>query len=239
MKSYIVTCSSSFRDAVQTLATKKGVTASDLVTAVLVLNDHLGPDSVPDPGDAGRDDRDIIELKSGPRAGRYLRRKPRLQLRLSEGLSDSYIRRALALLIALDAGERALEEPDRPTNDRTEPVLSPLSAGSSSSDRQSEESLDRAEIDNARQHAEEMRALVSLMTFDPLPDGVNTVVDARYVLGLPPGMRLTRRIVKARFRMLSQIYHPDKETGDTTRMAQLIDAFRLMESHIRQREAAE
>lgn len=224
MKSYIVTCSSSFRDAVQSLAVKKAVTVSDLVTAVLVLNEHLDPNSVPDPGDAGSDDRDVIALKSGARAGRYLRRKPRLQLRLADGLSDSYIRRALAWLLALDAGERALAEPE--PNATTEP------------DHDPEVGYDRAEIAFARQHAEEMRALVSLMTFDPLPDGVNTVVDARYVLGLPPGMQLTRRIVKARFRMLSQIYHPDKETGDTVRMAQLIDASRLMEAHLRQREAA-
>jgi len=52
-------------------------------------------------------------------------------------------------------------------------------------------------------------------------------------------MRLNRRIVKARFRMLSQIYHPDKETGDTLRMTQLIDASRLMEGDLRRREAAE
>ena len=245
MKSYIVTCSSAFRDAVQSLAAKKGVTVSDLVTAVHVLNDHLGPQSVPDPGDAGPDDRDVIKLKSGPRSGRCLRRKPRLQLRLADGLSDSYIRRSLALLIALDAGERALAEPEGPENPsiETQPAASikPEMPETPSTSAQStgQSTGDRTEIDTAREHAEEMRALVSLMTFDPLPDGVNTVIDARYVLGLPPGMRLTRRIVKARFRMLSQIYHPDKETGDTVRMAQLIDASRLMEAHLRQREAAE
>ncbi|WP_366653947.1 J domain-containing protein [Fodinicurvata sp. EGI_FJ10296] len=229
MKSYIVTCSAGFRDAVLALAVRKAVTASDLVTAVLVLHEHLDPDSVPDPGDAGPDDRDVILLKSGPRAGRVLRRKPRLQLRLKDGLSDVYIRRALALLLALDAGERALSESD--------------STGSADNDDTTDPVRDRArgrsEIDDAREHAEEMRALVSLMTFDPLPDGVRTVSDARYVLGLPPGMRLNRRIVKARFRMLSQIYHPDKETGDTLRMTQLIDASRLMEGDLRRREAAE
>ena len=218
MKSYIITCPTQFRDRVLTLARQKSVSVSDLALAALTFGSEIDLSNISDPGDASADDRETVVLQSGPRKGRTLRRKPRLQLRLPPGYTQSHIRRCLALHIEIANGDRGLApEPELPPPGPDPAVIDAL----------------RTELDQARERAAEMRTVVSMMAFEPLPDGVRTVEEARYVLGLPPTLDLTRTIVKARFRLLSQIYHPDKETGDTARMAQLIEASRFLEARLK------
>lgn len=216
MKSYVVACSSDFRDRVLALAERKGVAVSDLVSGLISLLHPHDIERFSDPGDAPSGDRDEVLLQSGPRAGRILKRKPRLQLRLPDGLEDGAIRRVLAMALALDEGRLVL----RPTDPNTALVA-----------LEEKKALETA-LTQAHEASEELRALVGILAFETLPDGVASISDARYILGFPPQAPLTRQTLKARFRMLSQIYHPDKPTGHTYRMSQLIEATRFLEQRL-------
>ena len=54
---------------------------------------------------ANQDDRETVILKSGTAKGRPWRRKPRLQVRMAPGFEVEFMRRALAIALALDQGE--------------------------------------------------------------------------------------------------------------------------------------
>ena len=71
------------------------------------------------------------------------------------------------------------------------------------------------------------------LAFTPLPNGVRTLRDALYVLGLPDRSGLTMAALNQRFRQLAPIYHQD--TGlvpCADRMVQLIDARDLLARHL-------
>lgn len=233
MQSYVVSCSGPFQAKVTELAERLGVTASDLAISVMTLIQRDEIERFPDPGDAPDGDREVVVLRSGPRAGRSLRRKPRLQLRLRPGLAPAHIRRCLGLALAIHAGEEAVsvggpaptaqimpEPPPAPPPPQPDPELR---------DRLSQL---EGQLVRARDAEAELRAIINLLAFDLLPNGVRNQKDARYVLGLPPDGRLDRRHVKARFRQLSQVFHPDKTTGDTDRMGQILDASRFLENRL-------
>lgn len=195
MRSYVVPCSSGFRDAVAELARRRRTTVSGLAREAICLGRDRA-ERLADPGDADRGDREEILLRGGSRQGRTMRRKPRLQLRLPDGLSPPAIRRLLALRLAM-------EERD------------PMAA------------LEEALVE-ARAEAADLRRDRAVLAFDLLPGGVGTVPDALYVLGFPPSARPDRPALKARFRALSLIYHPDRPAGDAARMAQLNEAMALL-----------
>ncbi len=234
MRSYVVPCSSLFRNAISDIADTRGLTVSDLAMGILTLTDRKDLERFPDPGDAPVGDRDEILLKSGPRSGRVLKRKPRLQLRLPDGYDIPTIRRGLAMVLAMEDGTvRVSFRSPAASHDpphRAEPDTSAQDAlkRERHHHRQELEAIKRTSA-KAQEEREEMRALVNILAFDLLPTGISTVADARYVLGFPPSAALTKQTVKARFRLLSQIYHPDKTTGDTARMGQLIEASRFLE----------
>ena len=81
-KSYVIPCSSAFRDAVQALAHARGVNAGDIARSVLLTLPAGAIADFPDPGGPGLNDRETVVLKSGAQAGKPWRRKPRLQVRL-------------------------------------------------------------------------------------------------------------------------------------------------------------
>ena len=62
--------------------------------------------------------------------------------------------------------------------------------------------------------------------------GIETYADALYALGFHPHARPTQDDIKARFRMLAQIYHPDAMLGDTDRMSQLNDAIAFLRQRV-------
>lgn len=196
MKSYVVPCSSGFRDAVADLARRRRTTPSGLAREAICLGRDRA-ERMADPGDAERGDREEVRLRRGPRQGRTMRRKPRLQLRLPDGLSPPSIRRLLALRLSIE---------DR----------DPIAA------------LEEALVE-ARAEAADLRRDRTVLAFDLLPDGVATAPDALYVLGFPPSPRPGRATLKARFRALSLIYHPDRPGGDAARMAQLNEAMALLD----------
>jgi len=73
-----------------------------------------------------------------------------------------------------------------------------------------------------------LKSMLSVLAFEPLPSGVVTVADALHVLGFPPGRRPDIATLRARFRMLASIHHPDSGYGDHQRMAQLNSAMDVL-----------
>ena len=197
-KAYSVSCPSRFRDRVLALAHRRRASVADLARAVLLV---LSPDAlaqIADPGEPGKDDRESVALKSGPGSGRRLKRKPRLQLRLEPGHDPRLLRRALALALALDEGSLRLA--------LQRPGEGPPAA------------LDPARI----------RQMIETVAFQPLVHGITTREQALSVLGFPPGARPDPATLKARFRALAQVLHPDGPFGDHLRMSQLNAAIRFL-----------
>lgn len=207
--SYTVPCSSAFRDAVEALARQRQVNVGDLARSMMLVLPAEAIADFPDPGEPEPGDRETVILKSGPSQGRPWRRKPRLQVRLPPGHEVSAIRRALAIALAVERGERrprlddaALEAPEKPVNGHVPPEM--------------------------REELERLRAIVAVLSFDPLPDGVRTRDEALHVLGFPPGPLPEQRMLRARFRMLATIHHPDSVHGSHQRMSQLNAAMDIL-----------
>jgi hypothetical protein len=199
-QSYTIPCSSDFRDRVQALADRRGVNVGDLARSVMLV---VPPDAIAaadDPGEPAEDDRESVELKSGPSAGRPWRRKPRLQVRLPDGYTIPDLRRALALALAMSAGDRKIrvEDGKQPATD--------------------------VRLQQVTAESERMRGIIRTLSFTPLRNGVKTRSDALYVLGFPPNAKVGADVVRARFRALAAVHHPDSAYGDNRRMSQLNEA---------------
>jgi len=212
--SYTVPCSSAFREAVEALAEQRQVNVGDLARSVLLVVPAEGVEQFPDPGEPPSHDRETVILKSGPAEGRPWRRKPRLQVRMPPGHGIPFIRRALGLALALAEGKLAvaISDPSAPVQrPAPEPVPAPVIEAAPEADE-----LDR------------LRAIISTLAFDPLPDGVRSRSDALHVLGFSPGAKPDSRTVRAKFRLLATIHHPDSDHGDHERMSQLNQAMALL-----------
>lgn len=209
--SYTIPCSSAFRDAVTDLAVRRRVNAGDLARSVLLVVPESVIRDFPDPGEPDIGDRETVILKSGTAKGRPWRRKPRLQVRMAPGFEIEFMRRALAIALALEQGETQVllassDDADGPGD------------GSGATGR---EVVDPEELIR-------LRTIVSVLSFDPLSDGVRSREDALYVLGFPPGRIPDGETVRARFRMLATIHHPDSPHGDHRRMSQLNSAMDIL-----------
>jgi len=214
-KSYVIPVSSAFRDAVTALADSRNVSPADLARAVLLT---VAPDMVaaaPDPGEPVREDREVVVVRSGVSNGRTLRRKPRLQVRLDDGLSVVTIRKALGLALEREQGGW---------------TTGPSTADPSPSEPQgrSREALLQEELNGALAEIDRLHDTIRSLSFMPLPDGVRTRAEALYVLGFPPTLRPEQGALKERFRLLAKVHHPDSPIGDTRRMAQLNDAMKIL-----------
>ena len=208
-KSYTIPCSSSFRDEIAALADRRQVNVADLARSVVLMLDAKSIEAFPDPGEPDSADRESIVLKSGKAKGRPWRRKPRLQVRLSPGLSVPTIRRALGVALALDHQDLQLDMrgPGQPEK---------LSAGEKARRKADQDERDR------------LRSVVDTLLFDPLSGGVLDRSDALHVLGFPPGSNPGQRTLRDRFRMLATIHHPDSGFGNHQRMSQLNAAMELL-----------
>ena len=212
--SYTVPCSSAFREAVESLAEQRQVNVGDLARSVLLVVPAEGVEQFPDPGEPPSHDRETVILKSGPAEGRPWRRKPRLQVRMPPGHSIPFIRRALGLALALAEGKLAVSISD-PSAPVQRPVPEPVPVPVIEEEPEADE-LDR------------LRAIISTLAFDPLPDGVRSRSDALHVLGFSPSAKPDSRMVRAKFRLLATIHHPDSDHGDHQRMSQLNQAMALL-----------
>jgi hypothetical protein len=207
--SYTVPCATPFRQAVEALAASRQVNAGDLARSVLLMLPADLIDGFPDPGEPAALDRETVLLKSGPAKGRPWRRKPRLQVRLPPGHTVPAIRRALGVALAL-ADQRlrvSLIEADA------------IAAAPPAPQIDEREVLDLIE---------RLRTVIGALSFDPLPDGIRTRNDALHVLGFPPGAKPDLRVMRAKFRLLATIHHPDSDLGSHSRMSQLNQAMQVL-----------
>ena len=205
-RSYAIPCASAFRDAVTALAERQRVNAGDLARSVLLLVPRDVVTRYPDPGEPTPDDREQVVLKSGPSANKPWRRKPRLQVRLPDGFKIPEIRRALGMALAMEEGcvSLNLEEGRKPKlGDR---------------------------LKKADYEVDRLKGAVMALAFEPFDNGIRTRADALYVMGFPPNARPDQKAIRARFRMLATIHHPDSGFGHHERMTQLNEALSTLKS---------
>ncbi|MDG2286930.1 MAG: J domain-containing protein [Alphaproteobacteria bacterium] len=203
-KAYVVPCPSGFRDRVIALAARRRVSAGDLARAVLLLLPAEALAKIPDPGEPTPDDREVVALRSGPSKGRVLRRKPRLQVRLPAGHAMSDMRRALSLALDLAAGEQEI-------------------ALETDADRQAKAESGRAS-ERLTEEVESLHKTIATIRLRPLENGVTSRGDALHVLGLSPFGMPDRASIRARYRQLARVYHPDAQFGDHVLMSQINEA---------------
>jgi hypothetical protein len=208
-RSYTINCSSTFRDSVLALAERRGANAADIARSIILVFPKEIIASYPDPGGPGRDDRETVTLKSGPSAGRPWQRKPRLQVRMINGFDSDYIRRALAIALAMEDGKVQLE--------LDAPGILPKTK--SQVTHELEETVSR------------LNATISTLNFEPLINGVETREEALHVLGYFPKQRPSMELIRNRFRTLAAIHHPDSDHGNHTRMSQLNDAMSILKRY--------
>ncbi len=215
-RSYTIPCASSFRAAVIDLAARRGGNVADLVRSVVLLVPGGIIAAFADPGGPQPDDRETVILKSGKTQGQILRRKPRLQVRLSPGHAMITLRRALALALALDKGDVAIRFSGAGLEQGQPPDPAQVRA-----EKQARASLEKIE---------RLRTIVSALSFDPLAGGIQCRDDALHIMGFPPGSQPGPKTLKARFRTLATIHHPDSAQGNHDRMSQLNDAMDRLRS---------
>jgi hypothetical protein len=225
-QSYTIPCSSIFRDAVLQLAERRGVNAADLARSVMLVVPEKAIEDYEDPGDPPKGDRETIVLKSGPAKGRPWRRKPRLQLRLPPGFAMTTVRKALKMAIDFDAGDvkMRVEKSDVLAAERAA-----LEEARALKKRQAEPPV---ELLQSREELERLRQIVDNLAFDPLDRGVTTFNEALHVMGFAPNARPDMRAVRAKYRVLAAIHHPDSNYGSHQRMTQLNAAMDLLRKHI-------
>jgi len=203
--SYTIPCTSSFRDAINALAVSLRGNVADIARSILLSIPEEVIRTIPDPGGPPRGDREETLIKSGPSAGKLWQRKPRLQVRLRSGYDVSTVRRALN--IALRLNNRSLEIKLSDPN-----VLSP----ESEPDQEMSGELER------------LKKIFPILAFDPLQGGVSTPDEALHVLGFAPRGNPDKATIRARFRTLATIHHPDSHYGSHQRMSQLNAAMQLL-----------
>ncbi len=228
-QSYTVPCTSAFRAAVEALARRRRVNVGDLARSVVLLLPAAVIAAHPDPGEPPPEDRETVRLKTGAAAGRPWRRKPRLQVRLPPGYEPAFIRRALALALDADAGTLRLRLDDAAVDggvaapDEREPELDlgddPVHA---------ERRASAKALAAVHEEIERLRAMLNVLAFEPLPQGVRTREEALHVLGFPPGGLPDRHTLRNKFRMLAMIHHPDGLQGSHERMSQLNAAMEIL-----------
>ena len=205
-QSHVVPCSSAFRDRVLALAERQRVSPADLARSVLLLIQRGRIAKHLDPGEPASQDREEVRLQSGASAGRVLRRKPRLQMRLpkpavGQPYDHTLLRKALALALSMAYGQSELA------------VLT-------EADRKAEQVVEQAR-DKLAEENEELRRLAADLAMPVLARGITGRADELFVLGFPPSAVPDQSTIKQRWRRLARIYHPDSPFGDHERMTQL------------------
>ncbi|OIR00786.1 hypothetical protein GALL_171230 [mine drainage metagenome] len=212
--SYTIPCASDFRDAVEALAARRKVNVGDLARSILLVVPPETVDQFPDPGEPLPEDRETVVLKSGPAEGRPWRRKPRLQVRMPPGHEIPFIRKALGLALSMDSGVLKIklwdgEEKKAEPRPKADPEMS-------------------TKLVEINEELERMKVIINVLAFDPLPEGIRSREEALHVLGFPPSSDPDNRTLRAKFRMLATIHHPDSHYGSHQRMSQLNQAMEFL-----------
>ncbi len=212
--SYTIPCASDFRDAVEALAARRKVNVGDLARSILLVVPAETVEMFSDPGEPLPEDRETVVLKSGPAEGRPWRRKPRLQVRMPPGHEIPFIRKALGLALSMDSGVLKIklwdgEEKKAEVRPKADPEMS-------------------TKLVEINEELERMKVIINVLAFEPLPDGIRSREDALHVLGFPPSSDPDSRTLRAKFRMLATIHHPDSHYGSHQRMSQLNQAMEFL-----------
>jgi hypothetical protein len=216
-QSYTIPCSSAFRDQILALTRRLGVNAADLARSVVLVVPPTLLAAFPDPGPPAKGDREVVIVKSGPAKGRPWHRKPRLQVRFVPGTPIPVLRRALGLAAAMEGQEISIS------------LAGLEDAGNAAREAWTPDKKDRRESKTGDdEELTRLRAIVSVLAFEPLPGGVKTEAEAHHVLGIAPGRGPGIGELRARFRMLAAIHHPDSGTGSHERMSQLNSAMDIL-----------
>ncbi len=203
------------------MARRHGVNVADVTRSVVLLVQPVLLSAFPDPGGPAKGDREVVTIKSGPSKGRPWHRKPRLQVRMPPGNRPAVLRRALALALAMDQGDISV------SLDGLEDAAKPVDVWTpESEDRR--QPLSALETEEDDEELARLRAIVSVLSFEPLTGGVQTREQALHVLGLAPNSIPDLGILRARFRILAAIHHPDSGYGNHERMSQLNSAMELL-----------
>lgn len=230
--SYTIPCASGFRDAVDKLASRRKVNVGDIARSVLLV---MPPETIAafaDPGEPAADDRETVILKSGPALGRPWRRKPRLQVRMAPGYAVETIRKALGMALSLERGaiRVRLEDPNAPPP-KPEPPPPPAAEAFPKVERRRGVREQSQKLEAVSEEIDRLKAIINVLAFEPLPDGVQSRAEALYILGFAPGDTPDARTLRAKFRMLATIHHPDSHHGDHHRMSQLNQAMELLRGY--------
>ncbi len=207
-----IACTLAFRQQVLALAKRRSVSVGGLLRAVAILLPLQALEEMADPGEPPLHERDSVVVKSGAHKGETLKRKPRLQVRLSENLpfpkDAATLRKALALALALEKQEWAL---------------------SLENTKQREQRQKRH--GKAEQRITELERGIERLAFRPLPSNCRTLEDACYIFGFRASVRPSEELVRRRFRDLASVFHPDAVKGDHERMSQLNQAMQLFKDY--------
>jgi hypothetical protein len=173
-----------------------------------------------DPGEPARNDRQTVTIKSGAAAGRLWLRKPRLQVRMAPGLNVTLVRKALGLALALEQGKITIYIDNKkagvdPQIGENIQIPKPVN--------------DEDDLDDSDE-LKRLRTLVSVLSFDPLEQGITCREEAMHVLGFPPGPVPGSGTLRSQFRMLAAVHHPDSPYGNHKRMSQLNAAMDYLRS---------
>ena len=217
--SYTVPCSSRFRDTALALAQRKQCNVADLARSVALVVPVNVIEAFDDPGGPARDDRETVVLKSGKAEGKPWQRKPRLQVRMATGFAVETIRKALAMALAIEAGELSIGVKSQQDEILDEQRLHEHNVLL----RDADQSLRKTHDDHER-----LKSIVESLYFEPLVGGVQTYEQALFVLGFEHDSDPDASEVKARFRRLATVYHPDGKHGCHQRMSQLNAARELL-----------
>ena len=222
-KSYTISCSSRFRDDILQLAERRGANVADIARSIVLIVPQSVLGGVNDPGEPEPKDRETVILKTGKAQGRPWQRKPRLQVRLSPGYEVSTLRRALALALAIDLNQSSIQI-----------HLTENSHQLEAKEKAASKTITKAE--QRRSALEEqitrLKETIGSISFEPVYGGVNSHDDALYVLGFPPETQPSEKKLRAQYRMLASIYHPDGIHGDHQRMSQLNSAMELLRNEL-------
>lgn len=226
--SYTIPCSSSFRDRVNALADERKVNVADLARSVLLMVTLEDIDHFDDPGEPEANDRETIVLKSGPSKGRPWRRKPRLQVRMAPGYEIIQVRKALNLAVCMAEGTASLRVDTLARKQYFEQRRKQAQAEMERRQKEEIEKVKNHQLPETREEMERLQAMVSVLSFEPLRGGVQDRSDALYILGFAPKSFPDNSEVRARFRMLATIHHPDGKYGSHERMSQLNAAMDIL-----------
>ena len=205
-QSYTIPCSSKFQLDVTELAAREKLNIGEMARMVFFLFSLETIRTWQDPGEPLKHDRKLVQIRTGPNAGKTMLRKPRIQIRLRGQYSAADVRRALD--VALELRKRNVFNFKNVTDDSW--FMSPI------------------EKQSLTQELTTLKKTVSSLLFTPFQEGVKTRLDALYVFGFPTNSTPSRSTITDRYKGLASIYHPDTAHGSHTHMTQVNQAYQIL-----------